>query len=97
MPVAVTQVVSHAIDHARNQIVFQIANELYAIRRPGEFNKHIVNHVLGRIHIADEHHSEPEQLDLVFVVDLPQGFITAPFESENKQLIFYHSSHSHQE
>ena len=57
MSAAVTQVITYAIDHARNQIVFQIADELYAICRPGKFNKHIVNHVLGRIHIADEHHT----------------------------------------
>ena len=93
MPVAVAQVISHAIDHTRNQIVLQIAGQLDAIRGPGEFDKHIVNHVLSRIHIADEHHSEPEQLDLVLVVDLPKGFMTALFESENKQLIFYHRVH----
>jgi hypothetical protein len=93
MPITITQVISHAIDHARNQIVLQIAGQLDAIRGPGEFDKHIVNHVLSRIHITGKHYSNPEQLDLVFVIDLPQGFMTALFKPENKQLIFYHRAH----
>jgi hypothetical protein len=84
MPIAVTQVISHAIDHARNQIVFQAAGQLDTIRGAGELDEHIVNHVLSSIRIAEEHHGEPEQLDLVLVVDLPQGLVTALLEPENK-------------
>ena len=80
MPFTIAQVISHAIDHTRNQIVLQIAGQLEAIGRPGELDKHIVNHVLSRIHITDEHYGEPEQLDLVLVVDVPQGLMTALFE-----------------
>jgi hypothetical protein len=94
MLLTVAQVVSHAINHTRNQIVLQIAGQLDAIGRPGEFDKHVVNHVLSRIRIADEHDGEPEQLDLVLVVDLSQGFMTALFEPQNKQLIFYHRAQS---
>jgi hypothetical protein len=97
MPVAVTQLISHTIDHARNQIVLQIAGQLDTIGRPGELDEHVVNHVLSRIRIAEEHYGEPEQLNLVLVVDLPQGFMTALFEPENKQLIFYHRARSQED
>jgi len=84
MPVAVTQVISHAIDHARYQIVPEAAGQLDTMGRPSEFDEHIVNHVLSRTRIADEHHGKPEQTDLVLVVNLPQGFMPALFEPENK-------------
>ena len=97
VPLAITDVISHAIDHTRNQIVLQITGQLYAIRRPGEFDEHIVNHVLSSIRVADEDYSEPEQLDLVLVVDLPKGVMTALFEPENNQPIFYHRPRLHEE
>ncbi len=84
MTFAVAQVISHAINDARNQIVLEAASQLDTLSQPGEPDKHIVNYVLSRIWIADEHHGKPEQIDLVLVVNLPQGFMPALFESENK-------------
>jgi hypothetical protein len=97
MPIVIAPVISNPIDDTRNQVTLEAAGQLDPVGRLCETDKNIMNDILSRIHIAGEHYRELKHLDFVLVIDLPQGPIMALFESENKQLIFYHRARSDEE
>ncbi len=66
MPAAVAQVIAHAIDHARNQIVLQIAGQLYAVGGGEDYQfENFSFRVLSSIHSAlnDKHYFDSRRLD----------------------------------
>jgi len=83
--------VSNAVQGAGYQIAFETTGQAKPIGGLGEMNKHFLDNIFGRVHVACQHHGQFEQVPMMLVIDPPQGFATSPLKFPDKQLIVHYS------